>query len=116
MHHFAKTLYASTIAIVIVAGAAFMHSPAKAAKTPSAEAVALKEATATCKAEAKGKKIRGPASRKFVSACLSNALKDYLLTSPCCAESSIWLVSEVTHPKKPDVCRMFIARNREAAF
>jgi hypothetical protein len=160
MHHFAKTLYASTIAIVIVAGAAFMHSPAKAAKTPSAEAVALKEATAACKAEAKeeiswpasrkfvsncvaktvkltpaqlqeiavkqaivackaeakGKKIRGPASRKFVSACLSNALKDYLLTSPCCAESSIWLVSEVTHPKKPDVCRMFIARNREAAF
>ena len=62
MHHFAKTLYASTIAIVIVAGAAFMHSPAKAAKTPSAEAVALKEATATCKAEAKEKKISWPTS------------------------------------------------------
>jgi hypothetical protein len=42
-------------------------------------------------------------------------LKIIILTSPCCAESSIWLVSEVTHPKKPDVCRMFIARNREAA-
>ena len=27
--------------------------------------------------EAKGKKIRWPASRKFVSTCLSNALKDY---------------------------------------
>ena len=75
MHHFAKTLYASTIAIVIVAGAAFMHSPAKAAKTPSAEAAALKEATAACKAEAKEKKISWPASRKFVSNCVAKTVK-----------------------------------------
>ena len=41
--------------------------------------IALKQAIVACKAEAKGKKIRWPASRKFVSTCLSNALKDYHL-------------------------------------
>jgi hypothetical protein len=35
----------------------FMPNPAEAAKTPSVEALALKEATAACKAEAKEKKI-----------------------------------------------------------
>ncbi|MFZ0053715.1 MAG: hypothetical protein WAL09_02685 [Pseudolabrys sp.] len=39
--------------------------------------IAVKQAIVACKAEAKGKKIRWPASRKFVSTCLSNALKDY---------------------------------------
>ena len=38
-----------------------------------------KQAIVACKAEAKGKKITWPANRKFVSACLSNALKDYNL-------------------------------------
>ena len=41
--------------------------------------IAVKQAIVACKAEAKGKKIRWPASRKFVSSCLSNALKDYHL-------------------------------------
>jgi hypothetical protein len=41
--------------------------------------IAVKQAIVACKAEAKGKKIRWPASRKFVSSCLSNALKDYSL-------------------------------------
>jgi hypothetical protein len=68
-------LCAATIAIVVVAGTAFTLSPAEASKTPSAEAVALKEATAACKAEAKEKKISWPASRKFVSNCVAKTVK-----------------------------------------
>ncbi|MGC2338211.1 MAG: hypothetical protein WA625_20925, partial [Pseudolabrys sp.] len=75
MHHFATTLWAATIAIVVVAGTAFTPSPAEAAKTSGADAAALKEATATCKAEAKEKKIRWPASRKVVSYCVAKAVK-----------------------------------------
>ena len=41
--------------------------------------IAVKQAIVACKAEAKGKNIRWPTSRKFVSTCLSNALKDYHL-------------------------------------
>ena len=75
MHHFTTTLCAGTMAIVVVGGTAFMPSPAEAAKTPSAETVALKEATAACKAEAKEKKISWPASRKFVSNCVAKTVK-----------------------------------------
>jgi hypothetical protein len=39
--------------------------------------IAVKQAIVACKAEAKGKKITWPTSRKFVGTCLSNALKDY---------------------------------------
>jgi hypothetical protein len=54
---------------------------AKTVKLTPAELqkIAVKQATVACKAEAKGKKISWPASRKFVSTCLSNALKDYQL-------------------------------------
>ena len=75
MHHFATTLCAGTMAIVVVGGIAFTPSPAEAAKTPSAEVVALKEATAACKAEAKEKKISWPTSRKFVSNCVAKTVK-----------------------------------------
>ena len=44
-----------------------------------------------------------------------DALKDYHFDVTLLRRESIWLVSEVTHPKKPDVCRMFIGRNRESA-
>src|SRR5262245_28969616 len=73
MHHFATALCDGILATVVVAGPAL--TPAEAAKTPSAEAVALREATAVCKAQAKEKKIRWPASRKFVSDCLARAVK-----------------------------------------
>jgi hypothetical protein len=63
------------MAAVVVGGTALTPSPAEAAKTPSAEAVALREATAACKAEAKEKKISWPASRKFVSNCVAKAVK-----------------------------------------
>src|SRR6516225_1860380 len=70
MHHFATALCACIVASVVVGGTALTPTPAEAAKTPSAEAVALKEATAACKAEAKEKKI---------NSWLANALKDYQL-------------------------------------
>ena len=75
MHHFATALCAGIVATVIVGGTALTPTPAEAAKTSSAEAVALKEATATCKAEAKEKKISWPASRKFVSNCVAKTVK-----------------------------------------
>ena len=77
MHYFATALSAGIMATVLVG--ANLFTPAEAATTSSADKAALKEATAACKAEAKEKKIRWPASRKFVSSCLSNALKDYHL-------------------------------------
>jgi hypothetical protein len=63
------------MATVVVGGTAFAPTPAVAAKTPTAEAAALKEATAACKAEAKEKKISWPASRKFVSNCVAKTVK-----------------------------------------
>jgi hypothetical protein len=75
MHHFAITLCAGIVATVVLGGTALAPTPAEAAKTPSPEAAALKEATATCKAEAKEKKISWPASRKFVSNCVAKAVK-----------------------------------------
>ena len=74
MNHLATVLCAATMATV-VGGTVFMPTPAEAAKTPSVEAVALKEATAACKAEAKEKKIGWPASRKFVSTCVEKTVK-----------------------------------------
>jgi hypothetical protein len=75
MHHFAITVCAGIVATVVVGGIALTPTPAEAAKTPSPEAAALKEATTTCKAEAKEKKISWPASRKFVSNCVAKTVK-----------------------------------------
>jgi hypothetical protein len=75
MHHFAIAVCAGIVATVVVGGTALTPTPAEAAKTPGPEAAALKEATATCKAEAKEKKISWPASRKFVSNCVAKTVK-----------------------------------------
>ena len=75
MHHFVTALCAGILATVVVGGTALTPTPAEAAKTPSAEAVALKEATAACKAEAKEKKINSwLAGRRFVTDCVKQAL------------------------------------------
>ena len=76
MYHFATALSAGIIATVLVSGSAFMPTPAEAAKMSKEDTVALKEATVACKAEAKDKKIRWLASRKFVNNCVTMALKD----------------------------------------
>jgi hypothetical protein len=75
MQHFAIALCAGVVATVAVGAIALTPTPAEAARTPSAEAVAIKQATAACKAEAKEKKIRWPASRKFVSDCVAKTVK-----------------------------------------
>ena len=75
MHHFATALCAGIVATSVVCGTVLSPTPAEAAKTPSSEAVALKEATAACKADAKEKKISWPASRKFVSNCVAKTVK-----------------------------------------
>ena len=76
MHHFAIALCAGVVATAVVGGTALTPTPAEAARTPNAEAVALKEAIAACKAEAKEKKMRWPASRKFVSDCVAKTVKN----------------------------------------
>jgi hypothetical protein len=45
MHHFATAICVGIMATVVVGGTALTPTPAKAAKTPRAEAVALKQAT-----------------------------------------------------------------------
>ena len=65
MYRFATVIFAGIVATVPVIGIAFMPTPADAAKTSSADKAALKETTLACKAEAKDKKIRWPASRKI---------------------------------------------------
>jgi hypothetical protein len=75
MHHFAIAVCAGIVATIVVGGIGLTPTPAEAAKTPSPEAAALKEATTACKAEAKEKKISWPASRKFVSNCVARTVK-----------------------------------------
>jgi len=70
MYRFGTALSAGIIATVFVSSIAFV--PAEAA---TADRVALKEATVACKAEAKDKNIRWPASRKYVKNCLARTLK-----------------------------------------
>ena len=70
-----SVISADVIAVVLVIGLALMPAPADAAKTSNADKAALNEATIACKAEAKDKKIRWPASRKFVSTCVAKSIK-----------------------------------------
>jgi hypothetical protein len=75
--YFAPALFAGIVATVLVSGATFMPTPAEAAKTSSPDTVALKEATVACKAKAKGQKIGLLARRKFISSCVTEALKEH---------------------------------------
>ena len=75
MHHFATALYAGVTATVLIGGAVLTSTPVEAARTSNVEKVALKETTAACKAEAKEKNIKWPASRKYVSDCVAKAIK-----------------------------------------
>ena len=75
MYHFATALCAGIVGTLVVGGTALTPTPAEAAKPPSAETIALKEATTACKSEAREKKISWPASRKFVSNCVAKTVK-----------------------------------------
>ena len=75
--YFAPALFAGIVATALVSGTTFMPTPAEAAKTSSPEKVALNEATVACKAKAKGQKIGWLARRKFISSCVTEALKEH---------------------------------------
>lgn len=75
MYHFAAALFAGIIATGLISGTAFVPTPAEAAKMSKADTVALKEATVACKAEAKDKKVKWLARRKYVYQCVAEALK-----------------------------------------
>ena len=76
MSHFATALFAGIVATVLTSGTAFMPTPAEAAKISKADRLALKEASVACKAEARGKKVKWLARRKYVNNCVTQALKD----------------------------------------
>jgi len=75
MHQFTAALYAGVITTALAGGIAITPTVAQGATAASTDTVALKEATAACKAEAKEKKIRWPTSRKYVSRCVAKAVK-----------------------------------------
>ena len=77
MRHFATTLCAGITVTVLFGGAALTPTAAEAARTSNVEKLALQETIAACKAEAKGKKIRWLASRKYVKNCITTALKEH---------------------------------------
>ncbi|MBR1330370.1 hypothetical protein JQ556_31730 [Bradyrhizobium ottawaense] len=58
---------------------AFAGTAAEAAAPPltKAQKVAVKQAIAACKAEAKGKKIAWLSRRKYVNHCVAEALKEH---------------------------------------
>jgi hypothetical protein len=74
MSRFAAALFTCIIATVLAGGTALMSAPAEAASMSKAEKVALKEAIISCKAEAKGKKVKWLARRKYVNHCVAQAL------------------------------------------
>jgi hypothetical protein len=71
MYHFGAALIVVIIAAV-VSGIAFVPTAAEAAKLSDAERVALQEATAACKQEAKGMKFRWHwrKRQKYVQNCM----------------------------------------------
>ena len=77
MSHFARGLLTGVVAATVISGFAFVSTQAGAATMSKADKAALKEATASCKHEAKGKKIHWPASRAYVRDCVKEALKDH---------------------------------------
>jgi hypothetical protein len=74
MSRFTSALFTCIIATVLASGTALMPTPAEAASMSKAEKVALKEAIISCKAEAKGKKVKWLARRKYVNHCVAQVL------------------------------------------
>ena len=73
MSHFVKARFA----VLLVGAAAVMPAPAEAASPSKADKLALKQAIVACKAEAKGKKVKWLARRKYVNRCVTEAMKDH---------------------------------------
>jgi hypothetical protein len=67
----------AAFAITLAAGVALTVNTADAARMSAAEKAAAKQATVSCKAEAKGKKVPLLQRRKYVRECLVQALKSH---------------------------------------
>lgn len=76
MSNSARGLFVCVLATAFIGGAALAPTDAQAAKLSNADKIAIKQATVSCKAEARGKKIRWPKSRTYVKDCLKESLKD----------------------------------------
>lgn len=75
MPHFTRSLCAGMLAAIL--GSSALVSASAAASSPeNADDQAIKEAIAYCKAEAKAKKIRFPASRTFLRNCVTEAIRN----------------------------------------
>jgi hypothetical protein len=74
MSRFVTGLTTCMIAVAFTMGATLT---AESARMTRAEKVAVNQAVVACKAEAKGKKIKWLAHRKYVNQCLVAALKDH---------------------------------------
>jgi len=77
MSHFARDLSVSIVATLFASGVIVTPTHAEVSKISQADKKALAEATTSCKAEAKGKKIRWPSSRSYVKNCVTEALKNH---------------------------------------
>jgi hypothetical protein len=67
MSRFLTALFTCIIAMALAGGTALMPTSAEAARISKADKVVLKEAIIACKAEAKGKKVKWLARRKYVN-------------------------------------------------
>ena len=74
-HQVAMALFVGFIVAVVVGGAALTAPVAQAARTSNDERFVLKATTAACKSEAREKKIRWPASGKYVNDCVAKPVK-----------------------------------------
>src|SRR5262245_2624207 len=69
-YRFTKSVFSLVIVMTIGSAGAFAAAPT------AAEKAALKQAIASCKSEAKGKKVPWLQRRKYVKNCVIEALKD----------------------------------------
>lgn len=76
MARFVTALFRCIIAMALAGGTALMPTSSEAARISKADKVVLKEAIIACKAEARGKKVKWLARRKYVNHCVAEALKD----------------------------------------
>jgi hypothetical protein len=77
MTRFDKALFTCGLATAIICGAIATPVSAKGSAVSRADKVALKRAIVSCKAEAKGKKVKWLSRRKYVNHCVTEAMKDH---------------------------------------
>lgn len=71
-----RILCAGTLALLMAGGPGCMSTATAAPKLSEADDAAIKSAIASCKAEAKAKKIRFPASRAFLRDCVTETIRN----------------------------------------